>query len=281
MNPTRIDVMPIPKFGAENMSHTITTKSEDRIHLNKFKEIRTELFEVVEKMVNTPYIALKVYLLIFVIISSGLASYLVVESALNYLSYDVITTARTIYETPTLFPQITICNTNMFTTDYAFQIYKQAASIASPTLSVFNSTQMSKLSLTNKVNLFMKIYLTMSAKVNDRNFSDENRKRIGHRIEDILIDCKFNYKTCYPSDFTWSFDPNFGNCYMFNSGRNQSGSPVELKQSSVAGVLFGLQLKYYAYYNENLIMFNAYHGGIGGSIRIDNSSYLTDHIFDR
>jgi hypothetical protein len=132
----------------------------------------------------------------------------------------------------------------------------------------------------NKIAMFLKIFLIMSGIVNDKHYSDENKKRIAHNLEDILIDCKFNYQKCSASDFVWHFDPLFGNCYVFNSGYNSTGDAIELKQSSVAGVLFGLQVKLYLNYNENLRLLSAYQGGIGAMVRIDNSSYMTDHIFD-
>jgi hypothetical protein len=97
----------------------------------------------------------------------------------------------------------------------------------------------------------------MSGIVNNKHYSDENKKRIAHNLEDILIDCKFNYQKCSASDFVWHFDPLFGNCYVFNSGYNSTGDPIELKQSSVAGVLFGLQVILYLNYNENLTFINS------------------------
>ncbi len=41
-----------------------------------------------------------------------------------------------------------------------------------------------------------------------------------------------------------------------------------------------MQVKLYLNYNENLRLLSAYQGGIGAMVRIDNSSYMTDHIFD-
>jgi hypothetical protein len=82
---------------------------------------------------------------------------------------------------------------------------------------------------------------------------------------------------CSPSDFVWSFDKNFGNCYTFNSGYNSSGAKVELKKSFIAGPDNALILKMYVNYNENLNLFNSISGSKGALIRIGNSSYLTDY----
>ena len=64
-------------------------------------EVRTEIFEILLKLIKTPNNLLKVYLAIFVLVSSGLAAYTVIMSFIGYFSYEVITTTRTINETPT------------------------------------------------------------------------------------------------------------------------------------------------------------------------------------
>ncbi len=219
-----------------------TETSFPRKFLNEFKNnsimdylkenIRTELFEVLLKVIHTPNIFLKVYLFIFVLISSSLAAYTVVESLLNYFDHQVITTSRTIYETPTLFPKVTFCNTNMFTSEYGFELFKNASKQVSPNLNILNDTETFNLKTDEKIDIFLKIFLIMSGIVNNKYYSDENKKRIAHNLEDILIDCKFNYQKCSASDFVWHFDPLFGNCYVFNSGYNSTGDPIECCRSS-------------------------------------------------
>ena len=36
--------------------------------------------------------------------------------------------------------------------------------------------------------------------------SIEEKKKLGHALDDILFDCRFNNKDCHSSDFTWSWD---------------------------------------------------------------------------
>jgi hypothetical protein len=90
------------------------------------------------KIIETPSLALKVFLLCRVILSSGLCSYLVIQLIISYLSYGVSTASRTLYETPALFPKITICNANPFTTQYAFNFLKQINNQLYPLIDIFN-----------------------------------------------------------------------------------------------------------------------------------------------
>jgi hypothetical protein len=94
------------------------------------------------KIIETPSIPLKVFLLACVIVSSGLCSYLIIELIMSYLSYGVSTTSRTLYETPALFPKITICNANPFTTKYAIEFLKKFNKELYPYIDIFNEEQM-------------------------------------------------------------------------------------------------------------------------------------------
>ena len=87
--------------------------------------VRNELLEVILKIFNSPHLLLKVYLFVCVIISIGLASYMIIQSIMSYFSFEVITTTRTIFEIPTLFPKVTLCNLNPFTTNFAFEYLKE------------------------------------------------------------------------------------------------------------------------------------------------------------
>jgi uncharacterized repeat protein (TIGR02543 family) len=102
-----------------------------------------------------------------------------------------------------------------------------------------------------------------------KNFSNENRKKLGHSLEDILFKCKFNNKPCGVKDFTWMFSNYYGNCYVFNAW---NGSETT-KTSFIAGSQFGLNLELYANFNQQLNIFNQPFGP-AIYIRIENGSSL-------
>ncbi len=75
-------------------------------------KIKSLIKETLYNSLAQAIIKIKETLLICVLASSGLCSYLIIELVLAFLSYGVNTTSRTLYETPALFPKITICNVN-------------------------------------------------------------------------------------------------------------------------------------------------------------------------
>ena len=196
----------------------------------------TPLVKAIVKIVLTQYVILKVFLALFVLGSTGLASYLVIEIIMDYLSFEVITSTRTIFENPTLFPKITFCNSNKYATQYAFN-------------------------------------LTQNGIQSDNSLSSEEKKKLGHELDDILIECWFNAKPCYSTDFIWSFDSKYGNCFTFNSGIDSNKNQVSLKSSFIAGYEFGLQLALYVNIYEKLLDLTSVQ--MGAIFRIENSSYLS------
>jgi amiloride-sensitive sodium channel subunit alpha/amiloride-sensitive sodium channel subunit gamma len=155
---------------------------------------------------------------------------------MTYLDYGVSTVSRTINESPALFPKVTFCNFNYLATKYAFDRIKSGA---------------------DSVN----------------NLSNEEKKQLGHSLNDIIIHCSFNGKACDLTDFVWSFDELYGNCYTFNSGFNSNGTQIPLYKSNLAGFAFGLQLVFYVNIYEKLLGY-----GMGAIVRIGNSSYMTDYL---
>ena len=83
------------------------------------------LAQAIIKIIQTHHLAIKLFLVLCVVCSSSLASYLVIESIMQNFTYGVTTTSRTIFETPTLFPKVTFCNYNRLGTWYAYDSMRQ------------------------------------------------------------------------------------------------------------------------------------------------------------
>ena len=239
------------------------------VHLQE--NMRTELFEIVFKIINTPHLLLKAYLFIFVAATSSLASYTVAQTFIEYFAYDVITISRTIFETPTLFPQVTVCNINPYTTQYAYDFLKNI-----DTASTFFKNDSNMTYGESEAFLDSLYYQSLNIAMNE-SYSDQHRQSLAHRFDDILLGCYFNGEACTTDDFAWKFDSIYGNCYVFNSGFDATGQPTDLKRSTVAGSYYGLTLTIYTGFVEKLSKFNSYIGGRGLILQIGNSSYKTEY----
>ncbi|XP_069086778.1 acid-sensing ion channel 1 isoform X2 [Pleurodeles waltl] len=66
--------------------------------------------------------------------------------------------------------------------------------------------------------------------------------RTGHRLEDMLLDCKYRGKKCNTQDFITVFT-RYGKCYTFNSGQNGKTPLVTLKGGTGNGLELMLDIQ--------------------------------------
>ena len=167
----------------------------------------------------------------------------ILVSVITYLKWDVVTSIDYISEIPTKFPAISLCNLNPFITDYAINlttnifIAQKLFSLMSlsPTIRDINVN-----SIINQ-NLIHSNLLTTS-------YTDDQRKQLSYPIEYMLLYCHFSLKDCNASNFEWFYDPSYGNCFIFNSGRNSKSEKFKIMESTESGSISGLKLWLYIGY---------------------------------
>jgi hypothetical protein len=230
------------------------------------------------KILETPYYTLKAFLLMCVILSSGLCAYLILELILSYFSYGVSTSSRTLYETPSIFPKITICSLNPFTSKYAMDFIRKINKDVNADIDIFDQETMNRLDFISRYKLITETYYHAILKMND--LKETEKRKLTHSLKETMpiSQCSFNARECSVDDFVWHFDPLFGNCWIFNSGFNETtGDQVPLVSNSIPGESYGLQIKFYVNFYQNLTSYTNL-GGQGALIRIDNHSYSSSYI---
>ena len=139
-------------------------------------------------------------------------------------------------------------------------------------MSIFNSTQMSQLHKEDKISLLNMIYSSSTSVMFSNNLTNDERKKLNFGLDDILFSCTFNGQSCTANDFVWHFDRYYGNCFIFNSGFNEStGEKIDIKKSVLSGSWYGLQVQFYVGYNDQLSPINSIYGK-GGFAKVENSS---------
>ena len=105
--------------------------------------------------------------------------------------------------------------------------------------------------------------------LNDLN--DTIKQSISYSLEESVIQCIFNGFPCnLKSDFKWYFHPFLGNCYSYNTGLDNLGNKLDIKEISKSGKQNGLQLELFIG-NPNEIL--DYIETSGYHIMIDNQTY--------
>jgi hypothetical protein len=247
--------------------------NDKKMELMLKENLSCEMFHFVLNFFYTPRLFMKLIFLMFVLLSYGLASYTIITLIIDYLNYDVITTTRTINETPVAFPKVSICNKNPLTTKFAYDFLMKS--------NLINMTQIDELLNGNRNDAIVELTLISTRLFGILQYiSDDEKKKLAHNINDTLISCLFGYVKCDANDFQWEWDSIYGNCFSFNSGFNFSRQSVDLKKTFIAGNMYGLQVEFYVNYYENLTFFNSIKDDYGLVIRIDNVSRVIDYSFN-
>uniref|UniRef100_W5MDF1 Acid-sensing ion channel 1 n=1 Tax=Lepisosteus oculatus TaxID=7918 RepID=W5MDF1_LEPOC len=142
------------------------------------------------------------------LLSLGMFLYQVADRVIYYYQYDHVTTLDELDAPVMTFPAITFCNYNTFRRS---QISFTDLLFMAPLLGY-------------EENMAPGIPLAPEPDRQGGSFSmDEFFNRTRHRIEDMLLECKYRGKDCGPEDFREIFT-RYGKCYTFNSG--QDGRPL-------------------------------------------------------
>ena len=199
--------------------------------LKNLKEIRETTKETVENssihalpnIVRNKYIIIKIVWIVCFLISFGICCWFIIQSILDYLSYQVITNIKVNYENKIKFPIVTICNLNFFATNYSYKVVE----------SLFN-TSIPPMYYGNFAKVLSNFYLTKYG-------LDKNMLGLG--LNQSVIGCFYMLNVCNKTnDFEEYFDSWYGKCFRFNSGLNMIKQTVEQKYVYQNGLFGALEL---------------------------------------
>ena len=165
----------------------------------------------IPNVLRTKFALVRVIWTLCLLIFTGLTSWLILLSIFNYLSFEVSTKTRIFHERPTVFPTVTVCNANIFSSSRGLGFIEHVFQAENITHDYYNDHK-------EEIDFILASYLQ------SKNLNDEQRKRVGKPIQDFVLSCKFDDTECsLNEDFIWTFDDIYGNCFTFNSGfRNES-----------------------------------------------------------
>lgn len=257
----------VNKTPKESKNHP--SKKDDKAILNTILEtISDSKTHGVSNIIKVENKVLKFIWIVCFITSTFYCAYELVIAILAYLSYGVVLSTSPVYEAPTQFPAVDICNLVPY----------DSLSASEDINFIFKSNNITNTKFTNAKNYtdtvsdLIKAYYAKLA----LNGSSHSFKK-GYNLEDILISCFYEGTACNISDFFYYSDYNYGNCFSFNLGKtnragyNSTQTLHSTLASSFPGVKNGLQLELYVgdAQNQNF----SYRNGI--KITVHNKSIIS------
>ncbi|CAF1029306.1 unnamed protein product [Brachionus calyciflorus] len=171
-----------------------------------FDEIKKQLIFLVlnstshgfPKIFSSSNKIIKYIWIFFSILSTCICAFLIIQNIKKYYDFEVTTKIRLKPQFKAIFPSITICNVNFFTSKESIELVQDLTNVTNypndPELFLFESG-------TN---------LLKSKTQNGKNYSDS--------ISKLILKCFHLLIPCNLSEFDFYFSPTYGNCYTFNPG---------------------------------------------------------------
>ena len=197
-------------------------------------------------------------------LSFSLSAYMIIHSTLDYLKFEVTTSTRHYSEYPLAFPDISICNTDLFITNYSI---RYLANFLRNNKDRFNDSKLENQTYTDDlalVNYFIKnddnkeFYIFSRDKISLENSSV--REKIGYSYNEMFLSCKFQRENCKETDFIQHYHYIYGNCFIFNNlPRKKAMLSLGIDQSLDMELLVGkpkTYLKFFKSIGANLYIFN-------------------------
>jgi len=204
-----------------------------------------------------------VWSLIFIVFSVA-TDFFFIQGIFDFLEFDVVSKIRVYNEQTLVYPVVTLCDANVFTTKEAGEIFEKIQfdfeniwNILDPKNTLQNQ------SIQNSISRNFYALLYGFSKAFEMN--DEQKKKLGFSLDQSLKACSFNAENCDASNFSWFFDNMYGNCFQFNTGE-------KLKSTQLSGFSYGLNI-----YLGNLRNENKYPTFFAKGLRVfvHNTSFLS------
>lgn len=163
------------------------------------------------------------------------------------------TDIKNVYEDSHIFPAVTICNLNAFSTypdsnaQYIGEILMEH-NFSLP-LNVSNSNYESATKLLHSGLDILKA--NVKKRVLEVNLTSSELLTLGFDIDTMLVSCTYARKVCEAKDFSYSYSFEYGNCYTFNADFYKNSTVVS---NALTGSTASLELELFA--------------GIGGYLKV-------------
>jgi acid-sensing ion channel 2 len=153
----------------------------------------------------------------------------------EFIKFEVLINQQVITEAPVDFPAVTVCNLNPFDRFTAQEYINR----------VLEKNNISHVSNITRIDINPKFVnnLIKASMLNDQNLTSDSIRHLGFDFDYMLLTCYFNDLPCNSSDFVRRYEYDYTNCYTFNSGFDQQGNKVPIKQVNEAGSDRSLRLE--------------------------------------
>ncbi|RNA10485.1 acid-sensing ion channel 1 isoform X2 [Brachionus plicatilis] len=207
-------------------------------------------------------VVIRIIWISFTLISASYCVFNIINCVIKFFDYEVTTKTRLSNEYMSLFPTVTVCNVNFFTSENAVEFIK-----------TIEDQKFSKNPFEDSFELYAKGIIE-----NSSNFS-QVRQNVGDSKEKLIVFCMYSRKACNMSWIRYYYHSIYGNCFNINSGIDENDDKVPIFQAVGPKRFLGLRLILNVSVAEEIKFLK---GNMGAQVIIHNkteSPFMTEGIF--
>lgn len=178
--------------------------------------------------VRTDFMIIKIMWLVACLGSVGFCLWQIVNMITTFVAYDVIVSLNYEIDTSTNMPAVSICNLNPFDQSHAANYIHDLLNQNN----LGNSYDVNNVTESPQtINYFIKANIA-----GDNTMNASQKQYLGVSMDFLLLKCSFLGVPCnLTTDWVYDYDFYYLNCYTWNSGYDQDGNSVPIKQVSQSG----------------------------------------------
>jgi len=146
---------------------------------------------------------------------------------MDYFKYDVTTKTRYVRESSMVFPKVTICNNDPFTTEASMKflanLFRTDPEFSEDLERAVNNgvNVTSDIELANYILGLKRFDINMKLLEKAWQSDEATKKSLGYDRKTLILNCLFNVEVC-TDNLTHTYDIRFGNCFTFNANKTFS-----------------------------------------------------------
>ena len=176
--------------------------------MTSWEEMKTLKMDGISNAARSKYVTLVLFWLVAFGACCSFCVWLVVSTFEQYYAYRVTTTIRKYSEqTYVVFPTVTMCNMNPFSTAYAVQLLEETGQL-----------DFVRYMSTGTLGEYAQVFANMQAHLNATRgylLTSDELQQMGN-LEHMQFSCNFNQQICNATFFEFMHHPTYFICYRFN-----------------------------------------------------------------
>jgi acid-sensing ion channel 5 len=187
----------------------INNQIKSKIKSANLESLQALTIHGIPHLIRTKFLLIKIIWIILLLASTCLSIYFIIQTLNEFFDYNVTTEVRLKEEVEFVFPAVTFCNKNKFSTNYSLSHLESTLENFKINYTMRHLNEITRL----EMKLLFRFY---PANFLFEDLNIEQRKNMTQSLNEMFIFGSYDYYILNQEHFEWIYNRKYGNCYTFN-----------------------------------------------------------------